>query len=219
MMLSEYFPVWNRLSAAQQKTLSDSAAERLFRKGTIIHEGGMGCTGLLVIESGQVRAFINSEDGREITLYRLLERDICLFSASCLIRSVRFDISLEAETDCKLQIIPAEVYHRLMNESAPLANFTNELMAARFSEVMWLMEQILWDSMDKRLAAYLLEQSRLQGGIRLTVTHEQIARDLGTAREVVTRMLRYVKDEGFVSLARSCVEITDKDGLSRIAGE
>ena len=195
MELSEYFQVWNRLSLEQQKKLAAAATERQFQRGTVIHEGGMGCTGLLIVQSGQLRAFITSSDGRQITLYRLLERDICLFSASCMIRSIQFDISIEAETDCKLWIIPAETYHRMMDQSIPLSNFTNELMASRFSEVMWLMEQILWGSMDQRLAAYLLEQSDLQNNDRLMITHEQIARDLGTAREVVTRMLRYFDEK------------------------
>lgn len=217
MAFSNSIPVWDRLSAEQQKTLSENVISRTFPKGTVIHEGGMGCTGLLIIETGQLRAFILSEDGREISLYRLLERDICLFSASCIIRSIRFNISIEAEKDSRLWIIPAEIYHRIMEESAPLSNFTNELMADRFSEVMWLMEQILWHSMDRRLAGYLLDQSVMEGNDTLIVTHEQIARDLGTAREVVTRMLRYFKNEGYVQLSRGTVEIKDADSLSAIA--
>lgn len=217
MAFADNFPAWDKLSAEQQKTLSENVIARTFSKGTVIHQGGMGCTGLLIVETGQLRAFILSEDGREISLYRLLERDICLFSASCMIRSIRFDISIEAEKDSSLWIIPAEIYHRMMEESAALSNFTNELMASRFSEVMWLMEQILWHSMDKRLAGYILEQSSLEGKDTLTVTHEQIARDLGTAREVITRMLRYFKNEGYVQLSRGIVEITDRDKLSEIA--
>ncbi len=217
MDFSAVFPVWDNFSAEQQKTLSDHVISRTFPKGTVIHEGGMECTGLLIVGSGQLRAFILSEEGREISLYRLLERDICLFSASCIIRSIRFDIGIEAEKDSSLWIIPAEIYHHMIEESAPLANFTNELMASRFSDVMWLMEQILWHSMDRRLAGYLLEQSSLEGSDALTLTHEQIARDLGTAREVITRMLRYFKNEGYVQLSRGIVEITDAEQLSAIA--
>src|SRR5699024_7622068 len=104
------------------------------------------------------------EAGREITLYRLFERDICLFSASCMVRSLQFDISIEAERDSELLVISPEVYRRVMEQSAPLANYTNELMASRFSEVMWLVEQVLWKSFDRRLAAFLLEESALEGG-------------------------------------------------------
>ena len=209
-------PVWNRLTAQQQKLLSDNADSRCYSKGELVHEGGLGCTGLLIVESGQLRAFILSPDGQEITIYRLLEGDICLLSASCILRSIRFDVNIEAETDTRLWVVPAELYHRLMEESTPLANFTNELMASRFSEVMWLMEQILWHSMDRRLAGYLLERSSLDGTDTLAITHDQIARDLGTAREVVTRMLRYFKNEGFVRLSRGSVSLTDPAGLKAL---
>ena len=217
MSFESSIPVWNRLTAQQQRLLLDNTDLRSFSKGELVHEGGLGCTGLLIVESGQLRAFILSPDGQEISIYRLLEGDICLLSASCILNSIRFEVSIEAEKDSRVWIVPADLYHRLMEESNPLANFTNELMASRFSEVMWLMEQILWNSMDRRLADYLLERSSLDGSDTLTITHEQIARDLGTAREVVTRMLRYFKGEGFVRLSRGSVSLTDPAGLAALA--
>ena len=217
MEFTSVFPLWDKLDAAQQRTVLDNLIERSFPKGTVIHDGGANCTGLLLVKSGQLRAFILSEDGREISIYRLFARDMCLFSASCMLRSARFSISIEAEKDSELWIIPAEVYQRLMEQSAPLANYTNELMASRFSEVMWLMEQILWQSMDKRLAAFLLDESLLEEGGKLSITHEQIARHLGTAREVVTRMLKYFRSEGMVALGRGSIEILDGEMLSRLA--
>ena len=217
MSFESSIPVWNKLTAQQQRLLLDNTDARFFSKGELVHEGELGCTGLLIVESGQLRAFILSAEGQEISIYRLLEGDICLLSASCILNSIRFEVSIEAEKDSRVWIVPAELYHRLMEESTPLANFTNELMASRFSEVMWLMEQILWHSMDRRLAGYLLERSVLDGSDTLTVTHEQIARDLGTAREVVTRMLRYFKAEGFVRLSRGSVSLTDPAGLAALA--
>ena len=160
--IADAIPIWSSLTQDQQRKLLGTAREQRFLKGTIIHEGGLECTGLLVVRTGQLRAFITSADGREISLYRLLERDICLFSAACMIRSIRFNISIEAENDTDLWIVPAEIYQEVMKESVQLANFTNELMAERMSDVMWLMEQILWESMDRRLAENLLEQSSLK---------------------------------------------------------
>lgn len=176
----------------------------------------MDCTGLLLIKHGQLRTYILSDEGREITLYRLFERDMCLFSASCIMRSIQFDVTIEAEKDTDLWIIPAEIYKSIMEESAPVANYTNELMASRFSDVMWLMEQIMWKSFDKRLAAFLLEESTLEGDNTLKLTHEIIANHLGTAREVVTRMLRYFQSEGMVKLARGTVEITNEKKLRQM---
>lgn len=216
MEIRAFFPIWEQFSPAQQEKLSGSAVSRRVSKGTVLHDGSMDCTGLLLVKSGQLRAYILSEEGREITLYRLFDRDICLFSASCMLRSIQFEVTIEAEKDTELWLIPTEVYQEIMKESAPAANFTNELMASRFSEVMWLMEQILWKSFDKRLAEFLLAESALEGGGRLSITHEQIARHLGTAREVVTRMLRYFQGEGLVKLTRGAVEISDTNKLEQL---
>ena len=190
--------------------------KRQVKKGTVFHNGNLDCTGLLLIRHGQLRSYILSDEGREITLYRLFDRDICLFSASCMMRSIQFEMMIEAEKDTELWIVPADIYQNVMQESAPVSNFTNEIMAARFSEVMWLMEQIMWKSFDKRLAAFLLEESALEGDNTLKLTHEIIANHLGTAREVVTRMLRYFQSEGMVKLARGTVEITDTEKLRQM---
>ena len=216
MEIRAFFPIWEQFSPAQQEKLSGSAVSRRVSKGTVLHNGSMDCTGLLLVKSGQLRAYILSDEGREITLYRLFDRDICLFSASCMMRSIQFEVTIEAEKDTALWLIPTEVYQSVMQESAPAANFTSEIMASRFSEVMWLMEQILWKSFDKRLAEFLLAESALEGNGRLQITHEQIARHLGTAREVVTRMLRYFQSEGLVKLSRGTVEITDADKLEQL---
>ena len=216
MKLQDYFPVWEKLTPAQQKQLEDSRLSRTVKKGTVLHSGSADCTGLLLIRKGQLRAYILSDEGREITIYRLFERDICLFSASCIMRSIQFEVMIEAEKDTELWIIPPDLYKRIMEESAPIANFTNEIMAARFSEVMWLMEQIMWKSFDKRLAQFLLEESMLEGTSTLMLTHETIANHLGTAREVVTRMLRYFQSEGLVKLSRGTVEIADRTALEKL---
>ena len=144
--------------------------------------------------------------------------DMCLFSASCVLRSIQFQITVEAEKDTRFWLIPAQDYRRLMEESAPVANYTNEVMAGRFSQVMWLMEQIMWKSFDRRLAGFLLEESALEETARLPLTHEAIAHHLGSAREVVTRMLRYFQEEGLVHLARGVVELTDEKALRSLAG-
>ena len=216
MEFESYFPIWGKLTPAQQQRLAEGAVSRTVKKGTVIHSGSMDCTGLLLVRQGQLRAYILSSEGREITLYRLFDRDICLFSASCMMRSIQFEVMIEAEKDTELWVVPAEIYKGITEESAPAANFTNEIMAARFSEVMWLMEQIMWKSFDKRLAGFLLEESALEGTDTLKITHETIANHLGTAREVVTRMLRYFQSESMVKIARGTVEITDAKKLEHL---
>ena len=219
MELKHCLPVWEELTFEQQQRLSDTVARRQIPRGTAIHRGSLDCTGLLVVEAGQLRAYILSEEGREITIYRLLEGDVCLFSASCMMRDIQFDVSIEAEKDTWVWVIPPDVYQELMEVSAPVANYTNALMSGRFSEVMWLLEQIMWKSFDKRLADFLLKESALEGAAALTITHEKIANHLGSAREVVTRMLRYFQGEGLVKLSRGCVELTDPKGLEQLSQE
>ena len=217
MELEAFFPgVWDKLTGAQRRALEAAASPRRLEAGEQLSGAGE-CVGLLAVRSGRLRAYMISDTGREITLYRLFERDICLFSASCVMRGLQFDVSIEAEQPSEVLVVSPEVYKRVMEESAPLANYTNELMASRFSEVMWLVEQILWKSFDRRLAAFLLEESALESSDELRITHERIAAPLGTAREVVTRMLRYFQSEGLVSLSRGTVRIADRPRLEALA--
>ena len=213
----QYFPIWNKLTDDQRQRITQRVMRREVKKGTLLHDGSNECTGLLLVRSGQLRAYILSDEGREITIYRLFDRDMCLFSASCIMRSIQFDITVEAEKDTELWLIPPDVYQSVMNESAAVANYTNEVMATRFSEVMWLMEQIMWKSLDKRLAAFLAEESAIEGSETLKLTHETIAKHLGSHREVITRMLRYFQSEGWVKVSRGTVEILDMDALDGLS--
>ena len=133
MELKEFFPVWRDLTPTQQEQLAGGASKRTVQKGTVLHSGSLDCTGLILVECGQLRAYILSDEGREITLYRLLDRDICLFSASCIMRSIQFEVMITAERETTLWVIPSEVYKSAMEQSAPLANFTNEHSAATIS--------------------------------------------------------------------------------------
>lgn len=216
MEFAEYFPIWDKLAPGEQKKLSDSALYRRVKKGTLLHGGSEDCQGLLLVSSGQLRAYIVSEEGREITIYRLFERDLCLLSASCVMQNIQFEVTVEAEKDSELFVVPSGVYKALQDESAVVANYTGQVMASRFSEVMWLLEQIMWKSFDKRLAGFLLEESGLEDSASLKMTHEKIANHMGTAREVVTRMLRYFQKEGLVKLTRGTVEILDFKGLHQL---
>ena len=217
MDFSQYFPIWSKLTDDQRQRISQRVVRREVKKGTLLHDGSNECTGLLLVRAGQLRAYILSDEGREITIYRLFDRDMCLFSASCIMRSIQFDITVEAEKDTELWLIPPDVYQSVMNESAAVANYTNEVMATRFSEVMWLMEQIMWKSLDKRLAAFLAEESAIEGSETLKLTHETIAKHLGSHREVITRMLRYFQSEGWVKVSRGTVEILDMDALEGLS--
>jgi len=219
MKLREYLPFWDKLTKPQQRSLEDGVVERTVKKGSIIHNGSLECTGFLLVKSGQLRAYILSDEGREVTIYRLFDMDTCMLSAFCVVNSLQFEVIISAEKDSEIMIIPPHIYKAVMDESAAAANYTGELMASRFSEVMWLMEQIMWKSMDKRAAAFLLEESAIEGSSSLNITHETIANHLGTHREVITRMLRYFQTEGMVKLTRGTVEITDEKALRALSNK
>lgn len=206
-------PFWGKLTSSEQESLINSVTEQKFEEGSSLHNGPDDCSGLFLVEKGQVRVYIISESGKEITLYRLLDHDICLFSASCILKNINFDVYAQAEKDTVALLIPTKTYKVLSKSSLPVADFTAQLVSSRFSDVMWVMEQVLFVKMDKRLANFLVEQSALDDSNNIAMTHETIARHLGTAREVITRMLKYFQSEGIVSLSRGGIKIIDKPKL------
>ncbi|GAB1476065.1 Crp/Fnr family transcriptional regulator [Bacillota bacterium] len=214
--IRETLPFFDALEAGQKELLEDSITLRRIAAGTVMHGGADDLDGLFLVKKGRARAHIISESGKEITLYRLLERDMCIFSASCMLRDINFEILVEAEKDTEAYLIPSAVYQKLMQSSIAVSDYTNRLMSSRFSDVMWVMEQVLFMSFDKRLALFLLEQSNIEGSNRLLLTHENIARNMGTAREVVTRMLKYFAAEGMVELFRGGVLLKNTGKLREV---
>ena len=217
MELANFFPIWDKLTPAQQERIRSTSILHSVKGGTMLHSGGPDCLGLLLVKSGQLRAYMLSDEGREVTISRFFEMDMCLFSASCVMSNMLFDVFIEAEKDSEIWVIPACLYQNLMEESLPLANHSHNLITSHLSDVMWLMEQIMWKSFDKRLAKFLLEEIALEGTNSLKITHERIANHLGTAREVVTRMLRYFQSEDMIRLTRGTVDIKNRKALTKLA--
>lgn len=216
MSFESHFPIWEQLEPQHQRLLLESIATHAVERDTLLRGGSSDCPGLVLIRTGQLRAFVYSEEGREITIFRLFEGDLCLFCAPCVIPSIRFDVTIQAEKDTEFWSIPAKVYRQLMAQSTAVANYTNELMANRFSEVMGRMEQFMWRSMDKRVADFLLQESSIEGSRQLRITHEAIANHLGSHREVITRTLRDFQNAGMVRLSRGLVTILDQEKLEML---
>ena len=216
MEFTAYLPIWSKLTADQQQRIAGVVEHRKVKKGTRIHDSSADCLGLVMVHSGQLRAYILSEDGREITIGRLFEYDVSLLSASCVMPDMQLNVMIEAEKDTEFWSIPACLFKNLSDESLVVSNYARNLLSSNFSELMWLMEQIMWKSFDKRLAAFLLEETAIEGSAELKITHEKIAGHLGTAREVVTRMLRYFQSEGMVHLTRGTIEIADRKKLENL---
>ncbi|MFV0516193.1 MAG: Crp/Fnr family transcriptional regulator [Aminipila sp.] len=211
--MKDLYPFWSNLSPSQKQYLVNHSQLQSFKSGDCVHGGGLECTGVLAVVKGRLRAFMLSDEGKEITLFRLVEGDCCMLSASCMIKNISFDIHVSAETETELIIINASAYDKISKENTTAANFMNEIISMRFSEVMWIIEQVLFMKMDKRVAMFLIDQSALDGSDTITITHEQIAGHLGTAREVVSRTLKYLANEGYISVSRKGIKILDRKGL------
>ncbi len=211
--MKDLYPFWSNLSPSQKQYLVNHSQLQSFKSGDCVHGGGLECPGVLAVVKGRLRAFMLSDEGKEITLFRLVEGDCCMLSASCMIKNISFDIHVSAETETELIIINASAYDKISKENTTAANFMNEIISMRFSEVMWIIEQVLFMKMDKRVAMFLIDQSALDGSDTITITHEQIAGHLGTAREVVSRTLKYLANEGYISVSRKGIKILDRKGL------
>ncbi|MHB8128266.1 MAG: Crp/Fnr family transcriptional regulator [Mobilitalea sp.] len=214
--LGDTLGFWKGLTEAQRTILQQNIVKKQFVTGESMHSNSDHCSGLFLIHKGQVRTYIISESGKEITLYRLFDRDVCIFSASCIMKNISFDIFIEVEKDTEAYLIPTSAFRKLSEESLEVQVFTNNLMASRFTDVMWIMEQALFMSFDKRLASFLIEQVTINDSNTLEITHEKIANHLGTAREVVTRMLKYFQNEGMVILNRGEIEVCGLKKLEQL---
>ena len=207
------FPFWSKMSETDKETFMRSAHRVSFEKGTNIHDGNE-CTGVILIKSGSLRLYLLSEEGKEITLYRLFPGDMCILSASCVLSTITFDVFIDSEENSECVVIGGCAYEDLSNRMPDVKIFAYETALSRFSDVMWVMQQILFMSMDKRLAIFLLDESSKTHSDVIKLTHEQIAKYMGSAREVVTRMLKYFTNEGMVSYSRSeGIRLLDKKRL------
>ncbi len=214
----EIFPFWESLSENDKDFLCRNSVAVGYPKGTTLHDG-TECSGVFMVRKGSLRVYMLSEDGKEITLYRLHAGDMCMLAASCVLQTITFDVMIDAEEDCECFIVGGNAFADISERNANVKIFALETAVSRFSDVMWVMQQILFMSMDKRLAIFLYEEcARLQTDT-LTLTHEQIAKYMGSAREVVSRMLKYFANEGIAEVSRKGIRIVDKPKLRALAFE
>lgn len=206
------FPFWNEISESDRNYICQNTYALTYRKGTTVHNGNE-CSGVFFVRKGSLRVYMLSEEGKEITLYRLHEGNFCMLSASCVLQTVTFDVFVDAEEDCECYVVDGGAYSSVAENNPNIKIFTLETAISRFSDVMWVMQQILFMSIDKRLAIFLIDESARIGSDRIELTHEQIAKYIGSAREVVSRMLKYFTNEGIVESSRKGVLILDKKRL------
>ncbi|MEG0176404.1 Crp/Fnr family transcriptional regulator [Anaerorhabdus sp.] len=208
-------PAWKNLSKEEQAYLLQNSIEVGYKAHQTIHGDEEDCLGVLLVETGELRIYILSEEGREVTLYRLGAGDVCILSASCILSSISFDVFIDTESNVTAVLMNTEAFSKIMRKNIYLENYVYQVTTERFSDVMWAMQQVLFMSMDKRLAIYLLDEVNRTKTLCVEVTHETIAKYIGSAREVVSRMLKYFEKEGIVELNRGGILIINKEKLKK----
>ena len=209
-------PFWSSLTEREMDTLRRSAFVRHYKKGAFVHSSDNECLGMLFILSGEIRTYLLSDEGREVTLFRLYPGELCVLSASCVISQITFDTQMTAGMDTDVLIIPANVIAALKEKNLHVRCFLYELATKRFSDVMWAMQQIMFKGLDRRLAEFLLAEAERTGSNTIRMTHEQIAQHISSAREAVARMLKSFSEDGLVELRRGAITLRDKNSLNHL---
>ena len=214
-LYEEVFPFWEEISDTDKSYICQNSYTFTYPMGKNVHDGGE-CSGVILVRSGSLRVYMMSENGKDITLYRLHKGDMCMLSASCVLEAITFDVFIDADEDSECYVIGGPAFAAVSQRNPCIKIFALETAVSRFSDVMWVMQQILFMSMDKRLAIFLSDESARTNSDVISLTHEQIARYIGSAREVVSRMLKYFANEGIVEVSRKGIKILDRKLLRKL---
>ena len=206
-----------KLDPALAREVERVAERRAFPKGTVIYEQGVPCPSIPFLISGTVRVYKVGESGREITLYRVEGGEVCVLASSCALSDKEGPLPAiaVAETDVEIMAVPSYQFRRIIQSHPALQQFINLVFAERMSEMMMVIEEVAFQRVDLRAADWLLKTTQPPARTNIAMTHAQVAVELGSAREVISRILKDFERRGFVQLARGQMEVTDRDALRR----
>ena len=207
------FPFWSQLTEMEKGVIENAVYVEKFNKGMLMHRTSDSCKGLMTVLKGQLRTYILSEEGREVTLFRVGEEEICVLSASCLMDAITFDVLIEATEDTEVLVLPAPVLNQVAQQNPHVELFLYKSATEKFSDVMWTMQQMLFLKIDQRVAQFLWDEMVQKNSMTLSITHDEIAKYIGSAREVVTKVLKYMVKENALELKRGTIIILDKERL------
>ena len=209
----ETLPFWNNLSKEEKENILSFSIVQSYKKGSFIHTQEDTCLGLIYVLEGDIRVYMVSEEGKEITLYHIKENEVDVLSASCVVNQITFDTELIAKEDSTLLIVPVTILSPLKDSNIHVRSYIYEVLAERFSDVMWTLQQVLFLKMDQRIATYLLDVSNTTNSLSIHTTHEEIAQEINSAREVVARVMKHLQDDGLIEMKRGVITILDKKRL------
>ncbi|MBK5253109.1 MAG: Crp/Fnr family transcriptional regulator [Peptostreptococcaceae bacterium] len=217
--LEKILNFWPYLSEVEKQEIVAQTFKVNYESKKIFVHGKDECKGLMIVNKGRARIYINSDNGSnggEITLYRLLDGDVCILSAACMMKSLDISVSMELEEDTEFFILPKGLFLEISNNNIMVKNYLLEEISDKFSSVIWVLNQYIFTKMAHRLASALIEHRALGESDDIEITHDTLARDLGTAREVVTRLLKQFQNDELVELSRGRIKILDINRLMRI---
>lgn len=210
---ASFFSFWKDLTKSQRTFLEQNLRTEVFSSGKLIHRSDGECRGVMAVLSGSLRVYCVSDEGREVTLYRVEKGDVCILSASCLMDSIVFDVLIEAVEETTVSLIPSAALHKVELENPLVELYIYKNATEKFSEVLWTIQQVLFMKIDQRIALALHDERLRQKSNVLSVTHEDLAKQIGSVREVVSKTLKYMEEEGLVRLGRGKIEILDTEKL------
>jgi len=214
--LPEILPFWGNLTESEKDMITRGFALKEFGRNQMISSSDSSCVGMIFVLEGGIRASLISDEGREITLYRLSAGECCVTTASCVISEITFETVVSAVSKTKMLVIPSTMCSYLAEENIYFRAFMFETETKRFSQAIWVIQQLLFKRFDQRLAAYLLSEYEKSGKEDLKLTQEEIARNVNSAREVVARMLRHFADEGLVEVRRGHIILKDTESIRKL---
>lgn len=202
---------------SEQKDLLDRSIQLVtYRKGQMVHRHGDACVGVIFVRRGRLAFSALSEEGKEVTVVRAGAGQTCILSAACVFQVMEAESHIVAEIDTEVAILPAMILSQLMEQNPDVERIVYKQASMQYSAALKTLQQIVFFSLEKRLALFLRDEKIHQKSMVYSVTHEQIARCIGSSREVVTRMLKQFADRGIVSLGRGTVTVLNPEALEDI---
>jgi len=208
-------PFYDKLTDPERLQILSGSMIHHENEGKLLHGYGE-CLGMIYVIRGIIRVYMVSEEGREITLFRLTEGEPCVMSASCVVSQLTFETQMTVEKECEIMIIPTSIFGRLTDTNIYVKCFMYELMTERFSSVMWTMQQILFARFDCRLASFFVREYERTGNCEIHMTHEQIATQINSAREVVARMVKRFQSDGLIEGRRGITILKNIEALKQL---
>ncbi len=218
-LLSTRLPFWDKLSEDDKQLLASTSREEVFTKDQELISINDGCLGGIIVLDGVVSAYIEGEEGRKVTINRIHPDEVSFLGASCILHSLAFDVYMATESTSHCLTLSSGTLKKIFERNCEVENFVLSTIVDSFSDAMWSLQQILFMSMERRLAIFLYEESVRTNSDTIHLTQEQIAQMVGSAREVISRLLKSFGDDGIVSTSRGAITIQDRDTLrSRALG-